>query len=159
MASKLHQILEALEQTYGPQKLAGPTNPYEMIVFLNCGYPASDAKSAKGFDALKREVGVHPAELLAVSKANLAKLMRPSVILPKVCAERLKEIAGRVMGEFGGDLTAALEKRLPEANSQPEKGLKAAKKALQEFPTIGEPNAEKILLFSGLAPVAAVPSA
>ena len=30
---------------------------------------------------------------------------------------------------------------------------------LQQFPTIGEPSAEKILLFSGLAPVAAVPSA
>jgi len=40
MLSKLEQILETLEETYGPQKLAGPTDPYEMIVFLNCGYPA-----------------------------------------------------------------------------------------------------------------------
>jgi endonuclease III len=159
MPTKLPQILDTLEQTYRLQKLVGPTNPYEMILFLNCGYPASDAKCAKGFDTLKREVGLHPNKLLAASKAKLAKLMRPSVILPEVCALRLKEIARRVQDEFGRDLAAALKKRLDEAQGKPEKGLRAAKKALQEFPTIGEPSAEKILLFSGLVPVAAVPSA
>ena len=159
MPGKLTQVLESLEGLYGSQKLAGPTDAYEMIVFLNCGYPASDVKCAKGFQALQREVGVQPKKLLAVPKPKLAKLMRPSVIVPAVCAERLKEIASKVKNEFGGDLTAALQKRMREAKDQPEKGLKAAKKMLQEFPTIGEPSAEKILLFSGLAPVAAVPSA
>ena len=43
--------------------------------------------------------------------------------------------------------------------AQPEKGLKAAKKMLQEFPVIGEPRAEKILLCAKLAPIAAVLSA
>jgi endonuclease III len=163
MASKLGQILEILDQTYGPQKLAGPTDPYEMIVFLNCGYPASDGACTKGFEALKREVGVEPKQLLAAAKAKLAKVMRPSVILPAVCAARLKDIAGRVKNEFDGDLTAALEKRLEDqgkpGTGSRENSLKPAKKLLQEFPTIGEPSAEKILLFSGLAPVAAVPSA
>jgi endonuclease III len=155
---KLTQILDALENSYGSQKLAGPTDPYQMMVFLNCGYPASDAKCAKGFEALKREIGVEPKKVLAVSKAKLAKVMRPSVIMPAVCAERLKEIARRVKGEYKGDLIAVLKQRLSEAK-EPEKGVKAAKKVLQEFPVIGEPSAEKILLFSGLAPIAAVPSA
>lgn len=163
MASKLGEILRILEQTYGPQKLAGPTDAYEMIVFLNCGYPASDGACTKGFDALKREVGVEPKQLLAAAKAKLAKLMRPSVILPAVCAARLKDIAGRVKNEFDGDLTAALEKRLEDqgkpGTGSRENNLNPAKKLLREFPTIGEPSAEKILLFSGLAPVAAVPSA
>jgi endonuclease III len=164
MPSKLAQILEILEKAYGPQKLAGPSDPYEMLVFLNCGYPASDGACAKGFDALKREVGVEPNKLLAASKAKLTKLMRPSVIVPAVCAQRLRAIAGRVKTELHGDLTAALEKRIEEAKGKPgndftENNLKPAKKVLQEFPTIGEPSAEKILLFSGLAPVAAVPSA
>lgn len=142
----------------GSQKLAGPKDPYEMIVFLNCGYPASDAKCAKGFEALKREVGVQAKKILAAPKAKLAKVMRPSVIMPSLCAERLKEIARKAKDEFKGDLTAALKQRLREAQ-EPERGLKAAKKFLQEFPVIGEPSAEKILLFSGLSPVAAVPSA
>jgi hypothetical protein len=51
--TKLTQILDALENKYGAQMLVGPTNPYEMIVFLNCGYPASDAKCAKGFEELR----------------------------------------------------------------------------------------------------------
>jgi endonuclease III len=164
MPSKLARILELLEKTYGPQKLVGPTDPYEMIVFLNCGYPASDGACAKGFEALKREVGVEPKKLSAAPRAKLAKLMRPSVIMPAVCAARLKDIAGRVKNEFDGDLTAVLQKRIEEAEGKPgnasrEKNLKPAKKVLQEFPTIGEPSAEKILLFSALAPVAAVASA
>jgi endonuclease III len=89
--------------------------------------------------------------------------MRPSVIVPAVCAARLKDIARRIQNELDGDLTAGLEKRIEEAQGKPgnprENNLKPAKKLLQEFPTIGEPSAEKILLFSGLAPVAAVPSA
>ena len=164
MLSKLEQILETLEETYGPQKLAGPTDPYEMIVFLNCGYPARDGKCAKGFEALKREVGVQPNKLLAVSKTKLAKLIRPSVILPAVCAQRLKDIARRVKNDLDGDLAATLQKRMDEAkrkagNGSAEKSLRATKRVLREFPTIGEPSAEKILLFSGLAPIAAVPSA
>ena len=130
-----------------------------MIVFLNCGYAASDAKCAKGFQALKREVGVPPEQVLAATKAKLARVMRPSVVMPIVCAERLREIARKTKNEFGESLKSALHKRIFEAKDQPERGLKAAKKVLQEFPSIGEPSAEKILLFSGLAPIAAVPSA
>ncbi|HKD52567.1 MAG TPA: hypothetical protein VKB90_17295 [Candidatus Acidoferrum sp.] len=158
MPTKLLQVLDALENTYGPQKLSGPTDPNEMIVFLNCGYPASDAKCEKGFEALKREVGVEPENISAASKLKLAKVMRPSVLIPGLCAERLKEIARKVKSEFKGNLTAVLKQRTREAK-EPGSCLRAAKKVLQGFPTIGEPSAEKILLFSGLVPVAAVPSA
>jgi len=75
-----------------------------------------------------------------------------------LCAQRLKEIANKVEGELDGDLAAALKQRMRDVIEQ-QKCLKAAKKVLQEFPVIGEPSAEKILLFSGLAPVGAVPSA
>ena len=158
-ATNLPKILDILEGLYGPQKAAGPSDPYEMIVFLNCGYPATDASCAKGFDALKREVGVGPKELLAASKARLSKLMRLGGIVPEKRAERLKEIARSAKDSFDGDLTAALKKRLQEEKQQPGKGVRGAKKVLQEFPVIGEPSAEKMLLFSKLAPIAAVPSA
>ena len=130
-----------------------------MIVFLNCGYPATDTLCSKGFEALKQEVGLSPREILALSEAKLAKLLRVGVILPEVRAARLHEIARKVKTEFGGDLKAALKKRLRLEKEQPGKGIRGAKNALQEFPVIGEPSAEKILLFSKLAPVAAVPSA
>ena len=144
---------------YGPQQSAGPNDPYEMIVYLNCGYPATDAACSKGFDALKREVGVGPKEILAASKSKLAKLLRMGGIVPEQRAERLHEIARSVKSEFGGDLKAVLKKWVSEEKKQPGKGIRGAKKILREFPVIGEPSSEKILLFSNLAALAAVPSA
>jgi endonuclease-3 related protein len=153
------EILEALEKMYGPQQPAGPSDPYEMIVYLNCGYPASDAACSKGFDALKREVGPSPKEILAASKSKLAKLLLLGGIVPEQRAEKLHEIARKVKSEFGGDLKAALKKCVSEEKKQPGKGIRGAKKILREFPVIGEPSSEKILLFSNLAALAAVPSA
>jgi endonuclease III len=156
---KLEEVERRLAELYGPLNAAGPSDPYEMIVYLNCGYPATDAKCAKGFDALKREVGVSPKEILAAPKAKLAKVTGPGGMMPELRADRLKEIARRVKDEFGGNLTAVLKKWMQVEKKEPGKGLRGAKKALQEFPVIGEPSAEKILLFAKLAPVAAVPSA
>lgn len=144
---------------YGPQKAVGPTDPYEMIIYLNCGYPATDASCSKGFDALKREVGLSPKEILAASTAKLAKLLRLGGIMPEPRAARLQEVARKVKVEFGGNLKASLKKRLQLEKEQVGKGIRGAKNALREFPVIGEPSAEKILLFSKLAPLAAVPSA
>jgi len=60
---------------------------------------------------------------------------------------RLKDIAARVEDEFGGDLRAGLVGPIPEM-----------RKALKKFPNIADPGADRILLFAGVAPVAAVPS-
>ena len=155
----LGEILNELEKLYGPQKLAGPSDPYEMILFLNCAYPATDTKCAKGFETLKREVGLAPEKILRAPKARLAKLLGPFGMFPEKRAERLKDIARGVKTETGGDLKGALKKDIPKKVQSDGKGLRAAKKLLQEFPVIGEPSAEKILLFAKLAPVAAVPSA
>lgn len=147
-----------MEKLYGPQKAVGPADPYEMILYLNSGYPATDTSCSKGFDALKREVGLKPEEILAASSAKLAKLLRLGGIVPEQRTARLHEIARKVKSEFGGNLKAELKKRMQE-KYQASKSIHSAKKILREFPVIGEPSADKILLFSKLAPVAAVPSA
>jgi|SRR5580704_406875 endonuclease-3 len=153
------RILDALERHYGVQVAVGPSEPYEMILFVNCGYPATDASCSKGYDALKREVGTEPEAILAAPKAKLAKLMRLGGIVPELRAERLKTIARIVNEEFGGDLKWSLEKLLGDEKMPADKRMRRAKGALKEFPVIGEPGADKILLFSGMAPIAAVPSA
>jgi len=68
-------------------------------------------------------------------------------MLPEIRAARLKEIAARVQDEFAGDLGGGLVG--PAAR---------VRKTLKSFPGIGNPGADRILLFAGLAPVAAVPS-
>jgi endonuclease III len=153
------RILDALEKQYGVQVAIGPNEPYGMILFVNCGYPATDASCSKGYDALDREVGTEPEAILAAPKAKLAKLMRLGGIVPELRAERLKTIARIVNEEFGGDLKWSLEKLLRDEKLPADKRIRRAKAALKEFPVIGEPGADKILLLAGLAHVMAVPSA
>jgi endonuclease-3 len=152
-------VLDALEKHYGVQAYVGPSEPYEMILFVNCGYPATDTSCAKGYEALKRGVGTKPEKILTAPKSKLAKLMRLGGIVPELRAERLKVIAKLVNEEFGGDLKWSLEKLLREEKNGAGRGIRLAKKALKEFPVIGEPGADKILLFAELVPIAAVPSA
>src|SRR5262249_23077900 len=146
-SGRLPKILDRLEKRYGRQRPAWPADPYGMILFANCGYPPSDASCLKGFEALRRETGIEPERILAASETTLARTMRAGGIMPELRAARLREIASRVGDEFNGDLGKVLEE--PDAR---------AKKALKSFPTIGDPGAEKILLFAGGRPVAAVPS-
>ncbi|HEY2460808.1 MAG TPA: hypothetical protein VGI16_08370 [Candidatus Acidoferrum sp.] len=143
----LAKILSQLQSFYGPQQPTWPTAPYLFLVWWHCGYPASDAACAKGWESLNREVGVEPDQLLSATPAKLAKALKPGGMVPELRALRLKQIAARINDEFGGDLRAALAG--PIAN---------VRKTLKTFPNIADPGADRILLFAGIAPLAAVPS-
>ena len=158
-APSLAAILNRLEKHYGQQVAVGPRAPYERILFVNCGYPATDASSTKGYEALRREVGTKPEEILAAPKEKLAKLMRLGGIVPELRAERLKTIARMVNELFGGDFERALDKMMQDEKMPVDKRIRRVRSALKEFPVIGDPGADKILLFARLAAVAAVPSA
>lgn len=146
-ATKLARLLDRLEKFYGKPKPPYPTDPYEMILYINCAYPATEAACAKAFDALKKSVGVRVDDILAATKEKLAEVTKVGGSFPEKRASRLEEIAALVKRDFAGDLRNALKKPLPEA-----------RKALKMFPCIGDPSADKILLFTKTAPVAAVPS-
>ena len=140
-------LLDQLESFYGKLKPCWPTDPYLFLVWWHCGYPASDVTCLKGWEALNRQIGVHPEQLLAASPAKLAAALKPGGMVPELRAIRLKEIAARVKGEFGGDLGAALGGPIAQV-----------RKTLKKFPNIADPGADRILLFAGIAAVAAVPS-
>jgi endonuclease III len=91
---------------------------------------------------------VTPEKLLAANPAKMAAALKAGGMVPELRAMRLKEIAERVEKEFGGDLLEGL------------KGLSTARvrSALKTFPNIADPGADRILLFGGIMPVAAVPS-
>lgn len=149
----LATIFDRLDKFYHLPALKGkprpspPTDPYEMLLHRNCGYPQSDERCDKGFRALKNEIGLAPQKILDVPNTKLREVMRPSVMKPELTAFRLKEIAARVFDEFSGDMRAVLKRPLSEA-----------KKTLKKFPTVGDSTADKILLFTRTAPVAAIPA-
>jgi endonuclease-3 len=142
------ESLDALEAVYGQQQPNCPTDPYLFIVWWHCGYPASDAACAKGWEGLQREIGVAPEALLAANPTQLAAALKPGGMVPELRAMRLKEIAERIEKEFGGTLLEGL-KGLPMAR---------VRAALKKFPNIADPGADRIMLFGGISPVAAVPS-
>jgi hypothetical protein len=123
---KLEQILGKLERHYGKQK-----HPVRNDSVCQCGYPANEISCPRGYDALRRLVGLAPDEILDAPDDQLAKIMRLGGIVPELRAQRRKEIASRVRDQFGGDLHTALEVAVP-----------AAKKILKQFPTIGDPGAD-----------------
>lgn len=140
-------LLDRLEAFHGPQEPCWPIDPYEFLVWWHCGYPASDATCARGWQALKAEVGIEPRRILSASQAKLAHALKAGGMVPEVRAMRLQQIAERVENEFGGNLSAALLGP-----------LKDVRKALKKFPGIADPGADRILLFGRIEPVAAVPS-
>jgi endonuclease-3 related protein len=144
---KLARILDRLEKLYGEVSPPWPSDPYEMILWTNCGYPASDAKCDRGFTVLKKEIGLRPEQILKASKAKLARVLRDSTMIPQLGTERLKEIARMVQEDYDGDLRTAIRGSLP-----------VARRILKKFPVIGDPCADKILLFAKIAPLPAVPS-
>ncbi len=147
MNAAVPEILDRLEAHYGPQQPCWPTDPYEFLVWWHCGYPASDAACARGWESLNRTVGIQPRQLLEAGTATLTAALKPGGMVPELRAVRLVEIAARIEREFPGGLRAGLVGPLAEV-----------RKLLCKFPNIAGPGADRILLFGGIAPLPAVPS-
>ncbi|MGH7452586.1 MAG: hypothetical protein ACRENG_14660, partial [bacterium] len=112
----------------------------------NVVYLADDERREQAFRLLKQRVGTKPQQILAAPDELLFEIASLG-ILPEQRVEKLRKIAKIALEEFQGDLRAILKKPLREA-----------KKSLQKFPSIGEPSAEKILLFSRSYPMLALDS-
>ena len=147
-APRITGLLDSLESFHGKLEPHAPTDPYEFLIWWHCGYPASEERCDKGWASLRGKVGIAPRQLKSASTAMLTTALEAGGMVPKVRAGRVKEIAERVQSEFGGDLHSALS-RLSAVQ---------VRKALKTFPGIGNPGADRIVLFSRLAPLPAVPS-
>lgn len=141
------ELLDRLEAFYGKQEPCWPSDPYLFLLWWYCGYPASDVACTKGWNELSKTIGTAPDTILAARPAALAAALKPGGMLPELRAERMKEVTARIKDEFDGDLRAALRGPIPKV-----------RKILKSFPGIADPGADRILLFAGIQPVAAVPS-
>jgi endonuclease III len=135
-----------LLQHYSPPVPPASTDPLELIIGENIAYLASDKRRTEAFATLKQTIGTRPEQILAAHHSALAAIGKAG-IPPDVSAEKLLTIAKIAYEEFDGDLRVILQKPLP-----------LAKKALRKFPGIGDPGAEKILLFTRSYPVRALDS-
>jgi endonuclease III len=144
--TRLAQCINRLEAHYGKPSPPEYTDPWSLIVWENVAYLVDDERRQQAMSDLRAQIGLKPEEILA---APAARLIKSGVrgIVPEQSAEKLRRSAEIALEEFGGDLKPIL--KLP---------LAKAKKALKRFPAIGDPGAEKILLFGRAYPILALDS-
>lgn len=143
----LSALVGNLEAHYGEPAPLKASDPLGLIVHETIGYLATDERRDAAFDALQKNLGLKPTQILAAPIEDLVKVARLGGIHAELRAARLKEVAQIVLNDFDGDLNKVLKLSLTQA-----------KKALQKFPSIGAPGAEKILLFTKTYPVLALES-
>jgi endonuclease III len=140
------KLVDKLQQHYGSPAPLPSTDPLELVILENIAYLASDRCRTEAFAMLKQTIGTRPEHILAAKQAALAAIGNVG-ILPDVSAEKLLSVAKIAYEEFDSDLRPVLKKPLPQA-----------KRALKRFPSIGDPGAEKVLLFTPSHPVMALDS-
>jgi endonuclease-3 len=133
----LQQIIAALEKHYGRPQPPVTRDPFGMIIWENIGYLVDDDRRRIAFEELQRTTGLKPTAILAAPLAELIRIAKLGGIHEGLRAQRLMEIAHIALNDFDGDLSSGLKLPRPKAV-----------KALKQFPSIGEPGAEKILLFA-----------
>ncbi len=133
----LREALKVLKKHYGPPAPLPTADPFELVLWENVAYLAPPARRREAFEQLKSTVGTSPTAILA-ARAKTLEQVTSRGILKSTFAVKLRECAQIAVETCGGDLGAALRKAPAKA-----------KPTLRSFPGIGEPGAEKILLFSG----------
>ena len=141
------EIVKRLRLFYGRPRPPRVTHPLEMILYEMVAYLCDDEHRAATFSSLKKRVGTTPKEILPSPDEMLVEVCRMGGIQPEHRARRIRMVAELALRDFGGDLRSILKKPLKEA-----------KKDLMKFPSVGEPGAEKILLFNKRQPVLALDS-
>jgi endonuclease-3 len=136
----LSKIIARLKQHYGAPKAPAASTPFELVIWENACYLLTDERRLEVFESLRKTVGLNAAAILNAADEVLLPFAKRGGMQPETRVSRWREIARITQAQFSGDLNSVLA--MPYAK---------AKRALKQFPTIGDPGAEKILLLCGIA--------
>jgi len=135
-----NQIIARLKRHYGDPEVPPAKGPFELVLWENACYLLPDERRLEVFEALRTQVGLTPAAILAAPGNVLLSLAKRGGMRPETRVYRWREIASITSNQYAGNLDSILTRPYSEA-----------KKALKQFPTIGGPGAEKILLLCGVS--------
>jgi len=120
---------------------AALTEPLQQILWENIGYLIDDGRRAVLFEEFRARIGLAPLQIAHADDDALLDIARRGGMRPEVRVGRWREIARLTLERADGDLGRTLA-ALP---------LAKARALLKAFPTIGDPGADKVLLFAGIA--------
>jgi endonuclease-3 len=140
MMLSFRKLIERLQKKYGEPSLPPARGPLELVLWENACYLLPDERRREVFEGLREQVGLTAKKIAAATDEVLLPLAKRGGMRPETRVFRWREIARIAQTQFGGDLNAILKE--PHAK---------ARRALKQFPNIGEPGAEKILMLCGMA--------
>jgi endonuclease-3 len=141
------KLIARLKRHYGEPKLPPARGPFELVMWENACYLLPDERRAEVFEGLRLKVGLKAESILKSNGETLLALATRGGMRPETRVFRWREIARITVTQFAGDLDRILREPYEKA-----------KRALKQFPNIGDPGAEKILLFCGMGPGLALES-
>jgi endonuclease III len=136
----LKTLIARLKKHHGEPALPPARGPFELVMWENACYLLTDERRAEVFEGLRAQVGMNAGSIWKAPQEALLPLARRGGMRPETRVFRWREIARITNSQFGGNLDAVLQ--LPYAQ---------AKRALQQFPCVGQPGAEKILMLCGMS--------
>lgn len=141
------RMIAKLMASQGAPAPPAVTDPMGMVLWENVAYLVDDEKRAAAFEMLRLRIGLTAGEIMTADPKELYEVALAGGMVPDLRVRKLVEIARIVIHEFDGDLDHVLQ--LP---------FRDAVRKLKKFPGIGDPGAEKILLFGGAYPVMSLDS-
>jgi endonuclease-3 len=139
--TEFRKLIAGLKRQYGDPALPPAQGPFELVMWENACYLLPDDRRAAVFEGLRKQVGLDPHKIQNANRDVLLALAKMGGMRPETRVFRWLEIARITIDQFDGDLSRILKQPSAEA-----------KRALKQFPNIGEPGAEKILLYCGVGP-------
>ena len=136
---ELKQLIAVLRKQHGEPTKPPPVGPFEFVLWENAVYLFPEERRVEVFESLRDRVGLTPKGIAEADTALLLELAKRGGMRPETRVFRWRETARITNLQFNGDLSQILY--WPWAK---------AKRALKQFPTIGDPGAEKILLYCGV---------
>jgi endonuclease III len=133
------KLISTLARRHGEPTQPPARGPFELVVWENACYLLTDERRAAVFEGLRAQVGLSAKAIWGANRETLLALAKMGGMRPQTRVFRWLEIARITLEQFDGDLERVLQE--PYAK---------AKRALKQFPCIGDPGAEKILLFCGM---------
>jgi endonuclease-3 len=134
------KLIAKLKKAHGEPALPPARGPFELVMWENACYLLPDERRAAVFEGLRQQVGMDAESIWKADQAVLLPLAKLGGMRPETRVFRWREIARITISQFGGNLDSILQ--LP---------YDKAKRALHQFPTIGQPGAEKILMLCGMS--------
>src|ERR1043166_702069 len=139
---RLRDVIARLRKQYGPPARPPELGPFQYYLWDRVGYLFGDDKRRAAFDALRRRVGLEPADILRAKRSTLVEIAARGGTEPEKRADHMREAAELVIGDYDSDLVGALRD-----------DVTVARKVLRRFPMTADAGADRLLMFARIHPV------